>query len=92
MKLKLDDIRATDPIFEAMRNWMKTHPGVNMQMRYDTAENSIVFTMEHVTSGKHIARHVPFQSYDITALTPEQLTRDELEAMWIELREEDKNE
>lgn len=91
MNLK-PDIRATDPIFEAMRNWMKTHPGVNMQMQYDTAENSIVFIMEHAASGKRNIRHVPFKSYDITTLTPEQLTQDALEAMWTEFAREDKNE
>lgn len=91
MNLK-SDIRATDPIFEAMRNWMKDHPGVNMQMEYDNVDISIKFRMERVADGACVTRSIPFHAYDITTLTPEKLTRDELEAMWIELGKEDKDE
>jgi len=31
-----------------------------------------------------VERDVPFRSYEITDLTPEELTTDELEAMFIE--------
>lgn len=86
------DIRATDPIFEAMRNWMKTHPGVSMRMQYDNFDNSVIFRMERVATGECITRSVSFLLYDNQTSTSEQVTREELETMYIQLTKGDKDE
>lgn len=84
------DIRATDPIFEAKKQWEERHPGVTVQLEYDAAQ--MVIALQMITCGKSITRRVPFCSYDITSLKPEELTADELEAMYLQLTKGDKDE
>ena len=79
-----DSIRARDPIFEAAQAWKKRHEEVSVHVAYLADEETVRLRIEWPRKAMVIERDVSFRSYEITNLTPEELTTNELEAMFIE--------
>lgn len=63
---------------------MKAHEDVEVHMMYKPEEMAVTFKMRWRKKGYVIERDVSFYSYEITKLSPEELTTNELEAMFIE--------
>lgn len=55
-----------------------------MHVAYLADEETVRLQIEWPRKAMVVERDVPFRSYEITDLTPEELTTDELEAMFIE--------
>lgn len=83
MKLR-DSIRARDPIFEAAQAWKKRHEEVSVHVAYLLDAETVRLKLAWPRKAMVVERDVSFRSYEITNLTPEELTTIELEAMYNE--------
>lgn len=77
------DVRAKDPIFEAIVQWRTKHPEVYVQIDY--ADEYIRITMLWDDPATRNVRAIPFTRFDSATLRAEDITRFELDEMYEEV-------